>query len=256
MDQEKKYFWGAVRISGLVIILLWLVHIAQVLMGVSWGEWGVYPRHLSGLKGILTSFWIHGDFGHLISNTTALFVMTGMIFYFYRPVAWRSFVGMYLLTGMLVWVFARESYHIGASGVLYAEVAFVAWIGIFKGDFRSIVLSLLVLMVYGGMFAGIVPTDTKVSWESHLLGSFAGIYMAYIVGEVIPIEKSKEQEARERLMASEDPEKFLFPRNIFEMTKEERAIEEQRRREEAHRRWLEANQVPPSQNDFWRSDHT
>ncbi|MBL0190329.1 MAG: hypothetical protein IPQ18_03010 [Saprospiraceae bacterium] len=83
MDQEKNTFWRAVRISGLIIILLWLVHIAQVLMGVSWGDWGVYPRHLAGLKGILTSFWIHGDFGHLISNTTALFVMTGMIFLFF-----------------------------------------------------------------------------------------------------------------------------------------------------------------------------
>ena len=114
---------------------------------------------------------------------------------------------MYLLTGLLVWVFARESYHIGASGVLYAEVAFVAW-------------------------------------------------MAYIVGEVIPIEKSKEQEARERLLASEDPERYLFPRDTFDMTKEERAIEEQRRREEAHRRWLEANQIPPPPQDIWRSDHT
>src|SRR5690606_20893347 len=104
------------------------------------------------------------------NNSVPFLVGATIISFFYRRIAFGAILLIWLLTGALVWVFAKPAYHIGASGVVYGMISFIFWAGLFNRDRQSIVLSLIILFVYSGMFYGVLPNQPGVSWESHLLG--------------------------------------------------------------------------------------
>ncbi|HKK75379.1 MAG TPA: rhomboid family intramembrane serine protease [Saprospiraceae bacterium] len=223
----KKRLTDSIRIPVYLIAFLWLIHGLQALLGFDFGYYGVYPRTLFGLRGILFSPMIHGDWGHLLANTPPLFAMSAMILFFYRKVAIPSFTLIYLLSGLAVWGFGRQVFHIGASGVVYGLVAFVFFSGIFRRNLKSIVLALIVLMYYGSMFLGVLPGREGVSWESHLLGAVVGIIVAFLYRNNI-----EEDERPKRYAYEEDSnllrEDFFLKRDIFDKTKREREAEERR----------------------------
>ncbi len=229
--------------------VLWLVHIWKISSDHNFGQYGVFPREWSGMKGILFAPFIHGDLKHLISNSVPLIVLTTILIYFYRKVAFPVFTIVYLLTGFAVWLFARRSYHIGASGVVYGLVSFIFWSGIFRRNLRSIVLALVVTILYSGYFAGIVPNEDGVSWESHLFGAFAGLIVAFMVKGIVEDEEIKvDPWADEEL----EPDQYYLPRDTFEKTKAERFAERQRQiREEQARIAAEK-----ARNTGWESDST
>ena len=167
-------------------LLLWAIYLVTYLFNIYPYKLGILPRNLSGLIGIITSPLIHGGFSHLISNTVPL-VLTGFgIFYFYPKVAYKVFVIIYLATGLLVWIFAREVYHIGASGIIYGFVSFLFFSGIFRKDNGSIALALIVIILYGGLIWEVLPVEKGVSWESHLFGAIVGVISAFIFRKVDP----------------------------------------------------------------------
>jgi membrane associated rhomboid family serine protease len=169
--------------------VLWTVFLITYLLDIPTYKLGILPRNLSGLIGILTSPLIHGGFSHLISNTAPLIIMGLGIFYFYPKVAYRVFTIVYFGTGILVWIFAREVYHIGASGIIYGFVSFVFFSGIFRKDNRSIALALVVIFLYGGLIWGVLPVEKGVSWESHLSGAVVGVIAAFIFRKIDPPKK-------------------------------------------------------------------
>ena len=236
------------RFPLLAVAVIWLVHIYQVSTGFDPGEYGIMSRRLWGVRGIVTGPLVHGSWGHLISNTFPLFVLTGMVLYFYRKVAMRAFWMIYLLTGASVWLFARPVSHIGASGVVYGLVAFIFWNGIFRRSLRSIILAALVMLLYSGMFMGILPDQEGISWESHLLGSLVGIFTSFwFKGELEDDEAERDNPfAEEQGMEKQ----YFLPRDIFDKTKAEREAEA----EEARRR--EQQQNFPFFPPFWNQDRT
>jgi len=140
---------------------------------------GILPRTLKGSLGIITSPLIHGNFAHLLSNTFPLLLLTAGVVYFYNRIAFQVVSIIYLLTGIWVWIVAREAYHIGASGLIYGLVTFLFFSGIFRKDASSVALSLIVIFLYGGMLYGLVPTDSGVSYESHIVGAVTGMLIAF-----------------------------------------------------------------------------
>lgn len=176
----------------LFVGILWIIKIAELtVIPGSLAGYGIYPRHIEGLIGILTAPLIHGDartdldtlgnFSHLFSNSIPLIVLGFLIHYSYRNIAWRVFGIIYLLTGSLTWLFARGgSYHIGASGLVYGFAFFVFFSGVFRKDVKSMALALLVVLFYGGLIWGILPIQPGVSWEGHLFGAISGILAAYL----------------------------------------------------------------------------
>lgn len=159
--------------------LLWSVKLFEIASGNSLSWYGIYPRTVHGLVGVFAGPLLHADFDHLISNTIPLLILGSVMFYFYRTIAFQVFFWVYLMTGIWVWAAARESYHIGASGILYGFVSFLFFSGIFRKDTRLLALSLFVVFLYGGTVWGIFPLRTGISWESHLLGAIAGLITAY-----------------------------------------------------------------------------
>ena len=199
------------------VVLIWVIHVLQVVLGIPLITLGVFPGTLDGLPGILTSPLIHGSWEHLFYNSLSFLILGAIIFWFYPRIALRSFILLYLLSGLGVWLFAQSnSYHIGASGLVYGMVSLVFWNGIFRRNLKSTVLALVILVLYAGYFGGIVPGKDGISWESHLLGALAGIGLAWYYKDEI-----EEDEIPEPPIEEEEREYFLS-RDAFEMTMAER----------------------------------
>lgn len=197
-------------------VILWIIHLISLVLNLNLSRMGVFPRNLTGLIGIITSPLIHADFSHLISNTFPLIILGWIIFYFYRRVSYILFVFIYLITGLLVWIFARQVYHIGASGVVYGFVSFLFFSGIFRKDNKSVALALVITFLYGGLVWGMIPGLKDISWESHLFGAVTGLIAAYIFRNVDPPKKKYDWEDEpddfdvNKLEVSYDPEKNKF----------------------------------------------
>lgn len=141
---------------------------------------GVMPRTAGGLKGILFSPLIHGDWKHLFDNSIPVFILSFALFYFYRGISFTIFFFIYFLGGMILWVIGREAYHIGASGIIYGLASFLFLSGIIRRITHLMAISLLVVFIYGSLIWGLLPFDYEVSWEGHLSGAVVGIGLAIL----------------------------------------------------------------------------
>jgi membrane associated rhomboid family serine protease len=181
LNIERIRIRNSILLSLAVIAVIWLVKLAEWVFDLDLSYLGVYPLKVSGLIGIITAPLIHADPAHAGANSLPLFVSVAVIFYFYREVAWQVFVLIWVITGIWVWSFARESYHIGASGIAYGYISFLFFSGIFRRNLRLMAISLLMVFLYGGLFWGIFPDffpKRNISWESHMMGGLAGLVIA------------------------------------------------------------------------------
>lgn len=169
---------GSSVIPFRLVFLMWLVFLVQITYGWNLNVFGIMPRTVSGLAGIFLAPMLHGDFLHLASNTIPLLFLGTMLFYFYGRIGQTVFFRAYFWTSLCVWLFARPANHIGASGVIYGLAFFLIFFGIFRRDFISLLISIVTLSMYGGVFYGILPSDPNISWESHFAGALVGFYTA------------------------------------------------------------------------------
>lgn len=177
---ENRTLLGSSVVPFRMVFFMWLVFTVQFFYQTDLGWLGILPRTVTGLIGILTAPLIHGDLGHLISNTVPLLSLGAILFYFYPRIAPVVFARCYLITNILVWLFSlRVSYHIGASGLVYGLSAFLIFFGLLRMDFWSLLISAVVFLMYGGIFYGIFPSNPHVSWESHLAGVVVGTSTAF-----------------------------------------------------------------------------
>lgn len=174
--------WPKLLLPALVPPLLMAgTQLYSALSGQSLADWGVMPLHLEGLPGIVLAPLVHAGLNHLASNIIPFFFMTLLLFYFYEEVAWTVLVWSWIFPGLLVWLGARENWHIGASGVVYALAAFHVVSGLVRRNPRLLAISLLMVFLYGGMIWGIFPDffpGKNISWESHLAGLITGFILA------------------------------------------------------------------------------
>lgn len=160
------------------VLIMWGVKSVEMFFELDFYTWGILPLSAKGIAGIFLSPFIHSDLNHLINNTFPILVLGITLFYFYREVAWQVLSLSVLITGLWVWVFAREAYHIGASGLVYSLATFLFFSGVLRKHPRLMAISLLVVFLYGSMVWGILPIRERISWESHLMGSIAGLILA------------------------------------------------------------------------------
>ena len=198
MNDEQRKIWNSLLIPAIFVIAIWLVKLYEVIFQTDLGQYGLQPLHWTGLLGILTGPFLHADFSHLMANTLPLFVLCGLLFYFYRVIAWPVLLYTWFLTGLWVWLFAREdSVHIGASGIIYGLAAFLFLSGIIRRESRLMAITLLTAFLYGGMVWGVFPQffpKVPISWESHLMGILAGVILAIFYRKAGPQRKVYEWE--------------------------------------------------------------
>jgi membrane associated rhomboid family serine protease len=168
------------------VLALWVVYWFEVRNGYNFNTYGILPRSLVGLRGIIFSPFIHGDIKHLYHNSAPLFVLLFSLLYFYRSIAWKVFIYGTLCTGLMTWLIARKSYHIGASGIIYLLFSFIFFSGIIRKNYRLVAVSLMVIFLYGSMVWYVLPVKESVSWEGHLSGFISGVLMAFIYRDTGP----------------------------------------------------------------------
>lgn len=162
----------------LLLIILWIIGLYQYFSNVLFIHFGILPLEPKALTGIITHIFVHANLEHLISNSFPLFFLMWCLFYFYKPLAWVVFIVIYVSTGLWLWLFGREAWHIGASGIIYGLGSFLFTSGLLRKEKKLMALSLLIIFLYGSMVWGVFPLQPHISWEAHLLGLIAGIVVA------------------------------------------------------------------------------
>jgi membrane associated rhomboid family serine protease len=204
----RKKLFLSILIPAVFVSLMWLATAVEILFDLDLSRLGIYPLKTAGLPGIITSPFIHSDLRHLFNNSLPLFLLGAALFFFYSEVALKVFSFTYLITGVLVWIGGRSAWHIGASGLVYGLASFLFFSGIIRKYFRLIALSLLIVFLYGEMVWGIFPgVYQNVSWESHMLGVFAGILLAVLFrkeGPQAPVYEWPDDEEEEEGGRSEE----------------------------------------------------
>ncbi len=209
MSEKNKRFVYSLVFPGFFVLLLWAVKFFETGMEISLVEGGVYPRRWTGLQGILFSPLIHGDWKHLINNSMPALLLSVALFYFYRDIAYKIWLLIYFIGGILLWSVGRQAYHIGASGLIYGLAAFLFLSGLIRRVNSLTAISLLVVFWYGSMVWGLLPFDFEVSFEAHITGAVSGVILAVIYRDQGPEpEKStldEEEDPSEEDLSAEDP---------------------------------------------------
>lgn len=180
MHPEARKIFKSFTVPLLLSLLMIGVKVFEVLSLTDLGVYGVLPRQISGLKGILFIPFLHADWEHLFSNVIPLLVTGSMLFYFYREMAVKVILLIYILSGFWLWLGGRENYHIGASNIVYGITAFLFLSGFIRKHTGLIAVSLLMVFLYGSLVWGLFPVVPKISWEGHLFGALSGILCAIV----------------------------------------------------------------------------
>jgi len=200
MNKEKNRLLGSVTIPLILLFVMWMVKLVEVVFKMNFAFLGTHPLHADGLPGIILMPFIHGSFNHLLANTGSFLVLSVALFYFYRDIAVKILVWIWLLSGIWVWFGGREAWHIGASGIIYGLASFLFVSGIIRKNTQLAALAMVVAFLYGslvwGMFPDFFPKE-NISWEGHLGGFVAGIILAVYFRKSGPQRKKYSWELEE-----------------------------------------------------------
>jgi membrane associated rhomboid family serine protease len=162
------------------VALIWAIEVLNSFMGHRLSAWGIRPRTEIGLIGIPLSPILHGSFNHVVSNTIPFLVLGGLVALKGR----QKFLGVSLFIivvgGAGVWVLGRTAIHVGASGLVFGYFGYLVANGWFDRRPLSILAAIAVVVLYGGLVFGVLPTQGFVSWEAHLFGLIAGVVSAWL----------------------------------------------------------------------------
>ncbi len=164
-------------LAGLVI-LVWIVELVNFFLGHSLNGFGLVPRRLDGLPGILLSPVLHGGFTHLISNTGGLLALGGLVAMRGEKHFLTTTLAIVILGGALVWIFGRPALHVGASGLVFGYFGLLLGRAWYRSTWDALLVAIVVIAVYGGLIWGVLPLQKFVSWEGHLAGLIAGFAVA------------------------------------------------------------------------------
>jgi membrane associated rhomboid family serine protease len=186
MENDFKFTNAVISLPLFSIIIIWFVFWLEIKFGFDFVQNGIYPRTLAGLQGILFSPFIHADLEHLYNNSLPLFALLAALQFFYRKQSIKVLFYGIALSGAITWLIARDSYHIGASGLIYVLFSFIFFKGIQTKHIRLVALSLTVIVVYGGLVWYIFPTPAvlgknSISWEGHLSGLLTGFILTLVL---------------------------------------------------------------------------
>lgn len=179
---EKRHFFYSLLIPLSLGLLMVLSFILEKGMGWDFHSAAVFPRRTENLWGIFTVIFIHADWEHLANNVISFVLLSSLLYFFYTPIATKVFIISYLISGAVLWVIGRESWHVGASGLIYSLAFFLFFSGVFRRHIPLIAISLIIAFVYGSMVWHIFPWQIHdpISWEGHLAGGFTGLLLSLV----------------------------------------------------------------------------
>ncbi len=174
---------GALGVVTAILALLWGLEILDTTMNGRLDAYGIRPRSISGLEGIAFAPFLHAGFGHLFSNSV-VFAVLGVVAY--MAVSLARFLGVVVITalssGLGAWLFGSpNTVVIGASGVIFGLLGFLLFRAFAERSPGAITVSIMMLLIYGGTIAGVLPGVPFVSWQAHLFGFLGGAWAAFVL---------------------------------------------------------------------------
>lgn len=167
------------------LFIIWAIFLLDMfLINISFCKYGILPRNVNGLIGIITSTFLHANLAHIISNSILLVFLLYISIVFFNKETKSAIILIIFISGSLVWLFGRQGYHVGASSLIYGLTGFLTFFGIFKKSIVPIVIGIFVGLTYGTtMIMGLLPIFQSVSWEGHLFGGIAGVISAKMLSK-------------------------------------------------------------------------
>lgn len=166
---------------ALILSIPWGVFILNLLTGKKLIYLGIIPRHLLGLPGIILAPLLHANFNHLFFNSIPLVVLSNFILINGLTYFLDVSLIITLLSGFLIWCFAKPGIHIGASALITGYWGLLVTDIVNQGSATAIILGIISLYYFVGIFLGIFPSKKGVSWEGHLFGLLAGFGTSYLI---------------------------------------------------------------------------
>ena len=178
---DKRQLINAIFIPCIIVIFMIMTFLYEKGMDLDFHYGGVYPRRIENIWGIFTLIFIHSGWSHLLNNVLSFLILGSFLYYFYRQIATKVLVISYIFSGLLLWIIGRDSWHIGASGLIYSLAFFLFFSGLFRKFVPLIAISLIVAFIYGSMIWHVFPWQIHdpVSWEGHLAGGITGTILSF-----------------------------------------------------------------------------
>lgn len=164
-----------------ILLILWGVYFVNLLLNKKLLYLGIIPRHLLGLPGIVFAPFLHADFNHLFFNSIPLLVLSNFLLVYSLPYFLYVTTLIIIISGFMTWCFAKSGIHVGASSVITGYWALLVSNIYQQGTATAIILGIVCLYYFIGIFYSIFPGKKMVSWEGHLFGLIAGIIVSYLV---------------------------------------------------------------------------
>ena len=200
----SKRLSNSILASTVFVLILWCIKSAEILFSIDMHMFAVYPQTLNGSVGVITAPLIHGSLEHIFSNSLPLLVLLTALFYGYPKTRTRVLISVWLLSGVGVWLFARDAYHLGASGVTHGIFFYLLVVGILRRDKSSIGIMMIAFFMYGGMTMSIFPREPDISFEYHLFGGIGGAFAGLLWHKLDP-KPTVKRYPWERTNDEEDP---------------------------------------------------
>ena len=196
---DKKTMLDIFCLPALFVTIMWVVKLIEIQFNISLSHLGVFPQKIFGIKGVLFSPFIHKDLNHLFNNSLPIIILSSLLFSIYRKIALNVFIWLFFISGFWLWIIGRPSFHIGASGMIYALAAFLFVSGLISKNPKLAATSCIIIFLYGSMIWGVLPIEETVSWEGHLSGLSAGVIVAFFFKNDSPKRDKYEWEIEEEL---------------------------------------------------------
>ena len=168
-----------------LVAICWAVFVVNnLLLHAQLNQYGIIPRRLDSLPGILFAPFLHSSYKHILANSLPLLVLGAVVCARSKGEFIVVSICGILCGGGLTWLFARHAAHIGASGLVFCYFGYISSLAYFRRNIGTLLLSVVCIVVYGGIVRGILPTSVAVSWEGHLAGLLTGIGAAWFMARV------------------------------------------------------------------------
>jgi membrane associated rhomboid family serine protease len=163
------------------VAVIWVAYILNyVVFNVDFRQFGIRPRQLTGLVGIVLCPFLHLNLAHIIANSIALFFLLTLTLSFSRRLTALALLFIVILGGGIVWFLGGGGTTvIGASGVVFGLIGFLLAVGPFRGEWRAAIFSLVVFFFYGGTLLTLLHQSPGTSWLGHVAGLVVGILVAW-----------------------------------------------------------------------------
>ncbi len=169
-----------IRIAFGFIAVLWAVYFTDLVLLIDLRQFGIIPRHVVGLGGIAAAPFLHVDSQHLIANSGALFVLLIVSLSYNRSMTLRALLIIMFFGGGMVWLFGKGgAVYIGASGSIFGLIGFLMCLGLFRREWKALIVSVLITFFYGGALYSLLMYIPGISWSGHVYGFLAGVLAAW-----------------------------------------------------------------------------